>query len=174
MIKRLTNPGCIRKSPPTFRDLIKFRYRLIPYFYDLLWRSHRDYAPWDRPPLLARADSAIPLNVAEQHFAKPGDQRGFYLFPSRNDSQFEYQCFEDDGESEAYRDEKYWTWRLQILGSRSGLSVKIECHGDGYPQAGQTILFLPRQEMRPIDLQGGSIVSDSCLGAQRELRIALS
>jgi len=226
-------------------DLIKFRYRLIPYFYDLLWRSHRDYAPiirptfhdfpqddhcylenddmllgenllvaavvepgqrarqvylpvgsdwydfwsgdyytggqeiwlpapWDRPPLLARADSAIPLNVAEQHFAKPADQRGFYLFPSRNDSQFEYQCFEDDGESEAYRDEKYWTWRLQILGSRSGLSVKIERGGDGYPQAGQTILFLPRQEMRPIDLQGGSIVSDSCLGAQRELRITLS
>ena len=34
-------------------------------------------APWDRPPLLARADSAIPLNVAEQHFAKPADQRGF-------------------------------------------------------------------------------------------------
>jgi alpha-glucosidase len=227
------------------RDLIKFRYPLIPYFYDLLWRSHRDYAPiirptfhdfpqddhcylenddmllgenllvaaviepgqrarqvylpagsdwydfwsgdyytggqeiwlpapWDRPPLLARADSAIPLNVAEQHFAKPADQRGFYLFPSRNHSQFEYQCFEDDGESEAYRDEKYWTWRLQILGSRSGLSVKIERSGDGYPQAGQTILFLPRQEMRPIDLRGGSIVCDSCLGAQRELRITLS
>jgi alpha-glucosidase len=227
------------------RDLIKFRYRLIPYFYDLLWRSHRDYAPiirptfhdfpqddhcylenddmllggnllvaavvepgqrarrvylpagscwydfwsgdyytggqeillpapWDRPPLLARADSAIPLNVAEQHFAKPADQRGFYLSPSRNDTEFEYECFEDDGESEAYRDGKYWTWRLQILGSRSDLSVKIERRGDGYPQPGQTILFLPRQEMRPIDLQGGSIVSDSSLGAQRELRITLS
>lgn len=227
------------------RDLIKFRYRLIPYFYDLLWRSHRDYAPiirptfhdfpqdnhcylenddmllggnllvaavvepgqrarrvylpagsgwydfwsgdyytggqeillpapWDRPPLLARADSAIPLNVAEQHFAKPADQRGFYLFPSRNDTEFEYECFEDDGESEAYRDGKYWAWRLQILGSRSDLSVKIERRGDGCPQPGQTILFLPRQEMRPIDLQGGSIVSDSSLGAQRELRITLS
>jgi alpha-glucosidase len=227
------------------RDLIKFRYRLVPYFYDLLWRSHRDYAPiirptfhdfpqddrcylenddmllgenllvaavveagqrarqvylpagsgwydfwsgdyytggqdiwlpapWDRPPLLAKADSVIPMNVAEQHFAKPADQRGFYLFPSRNDSQFQYECFEDDGESEAYRDGKYWTWRLQILGSRSDLSVKIERRGDGSPQPGQTILFLPRQEMRPIHLQGGSVVSDSFSGAQREIRITLS
>jgi alpha-glucosidase len=227
------------------RDLIKFRYRLVPYFYDLLWRSHRDYAPiirptfhdfpeddhcylenddmllgenllvaavveagqrarqvylpagsgwydfwsgdyytggqdiwlpapWDRPPLLAKADSVIPMNVAEQHFAKPADQRGFYLFPSRDDSQFEYECFEDDGESEAYREGKYWTWHLQILGSRSDLSVKIERCGNGSPQPGQTILFLPRQEIRPIDLQGGSIVSDSFSGAQRELRVTLS
>jgi alpha-glucosidase len=34
---------------PYIRDLIKFRYRLIPYLYDLLWRSHRDYEPIIRP-----------------------------------------------------------------------------------------------------------------------------
>lgn len=34
------------------RDLIKLRYRLIPYFYDLLWRYHRDYEPILRPTFL--------------------------------------------------------------------------------------------------------------------------
>src|SRR5271156_2283812 len=126
--------------------------------------------------LLAEGERAYILEGQEPDKGASADERKppsvkKILSSTRNDSQFEYQCFEDDGESEAYREEKYWIWRLQILGSRSGLSVKIERRGDGYPQAGQTILFLPRQEMRPIDLQGGSIVSDSCLGAQRELRI---
>ena len=49
MIGRPTSPGCIRRSRAYIPDLIKFRYRLIPYFYDLLWRSHRDYAPIIRP-----------------------------------------------------------------------------------------------------------------------------
>ena len=31
--------------------LIKLRYRLMPYLYDLLWRSHRDYEPMTRPML---------------------------------------------------------------------------------------------------------------------------
>src|SRR5258708_19228165 len=33
-------------------DLIKLRYQWIPYLYDLLWRSHRDYAPIVRPTFL--------------------------------------------------------------------------------------------------------------------------
>lgn len=31
------------------RDLIKFRYRLMPYLYDLLWKYHRDFEPIVRP-----------------------------------------------------------------------------------------------------------------------------
>ena len=34
---------------PHIRDLIKFRYRLMPYLYDLLWRSHSQYEPMIRP-----------------------------------------------------------------------------------------------------------------------------
>src|SRR5271165_5221792 len=46
-------------------------------------------APWDRPPLLAKEGCAIPLNVADQHFAKPADERGFAVFPKRNEGSFE-------------------------------------------------------------------------------------
>lgn len=38
------------------RDLIKFRYRLIPYLYDLGWRSHRSFEPMIRPTFLEFPD----------------------------------------------------------------------------------------------------------------------
>jgi alpha-glucosidase len=131
-------------------------------------------APWDRPPLLAKAGSAIPLNLADQHFSKPADQRGFFLFPLRDEGQFECQCFEDDGVSESYRDGKYWNWRLQISASRSNLSVKIERSGEADPKVKETIFLLPRQEMRQIDLQGGWLLSDDSFGSHRELKVVLN
>ena len=129
-------------------------------------------APWDRPPLLARADSAIPLNVAEQHFAKPADQRGFYLFPSRNDTEFECECFEDDGESEAYRDGKFWTWRLEVKSSQSELLIEIAQKGRGDPRTGQISFLFPRQETRTIRFRGGSVAKDVLIAANRELLVA--
>jgi alpha-glucosidase len=237
-------PWMYPEITPHVRDLIKFRYRLIPYFYDLLWRAHHTYepiirptfldfpqdencyvendemllgksllvaavvepgqrarrvylpagsdwydfwtgdcygggqtielpAPWDRPPLLARDGCAIPVNVAEQHFAKPADERAFYLFPHRGEGEFQSECFEDDGESETYRQGNYWTWQLQISASRAELSVKIERRGEAPTGLGQTVLLLPRQEQRRIELQGGSVISDTSPGANREIRVAL-
>jgi alpha-glucosidase len=242
--KSVNEPWMYPEITPYICDLIKFRYRLIPYFYDLLWRAHRDYvpiirptfhdfpedercyaesddmllgenllvaavvepgqrarpvylpagpgwydfwtgdyyrggrdivlpAPWDRPPLLAREGSVIPLNVAEQHFSKSADQRGFCLFPPRGNGQFEYECFEDDGESEAYRQGHYFSWRLQILASSSGLAVKIGCEGEGYPETGQIVLLFPRQEVRKIEIVGGSVLADTRRGTNRELILAL-
>jgi alpha-glucosidase len=130
-------------------------------------------APWDRPPLLARDGCAIPVNVAEQHFAKPADERAFYLFPHRGEGEFQSECFEDDGESETYRQGNYWTWQLQISASRAELSVKIERRGEAPTGLGQTVLLLPRQEQRRIELQGGSVISDTSPGANREIRVAL-
>ena len=57
-------------------------------------------APWDRPPLLVREGSVLPLNLAEQHFAQPADERGFAIFPALGCDEFSDEFFEDDGESE--------------------------------------------------------------------------
>ena len=130
-------------------------------------------APWDRPPLLAREGCAIPLNVAEQHFSKAADQRGFCIFPHRTEGEFKYECFEDDGESEGYRHGHYWTWRLQIKASRFDLFVKIEREGVGYPKAGQISLLFPRQETRRIDVLGGTVLADALGVINRELLVAL-
>jgi alpha-glucosidase len=45
----VNEPWMHSQVTPFIRDLIKFRYRLIPYLYDLLWRYHRDYEPVTRP-----------------------------------------------------------------------------------------------------------------------------
>lgn len=42
-------PWMYPEITPHIRELIKFRYRLIPYLYDLLWRSHSAYEPMIRP-----------------------------------------------------------------------------------------------------------------------------
>jgi len=241
----VNEPWMYPEITPYIRDLIKFRYRLIPYFYDLMWRAHRDYAPiirptfhdfpedercyaenddmllgesllvaavvepgqrarsvylpagsswydfwtgdyyqgarnvvlpapWDRPPLLAREGSVIPLNVAEQHFSRRADQRGFRIFPELADGIFVYECFEDDGESEAYRQGNYFTWRLEILTSSSRLLVNIKREREVHPGAGQVILLFPRQEARQIEIAGGSVVTDWDGRMNRELLVALS
>lgn len=226
------------------RELIKFRYRLIPYLYDLLWRYHRDYspiirptfydfpdddrcyaenddmmlgdsllvaavvepgqrtravylpegagwydlwsgahyqggqeitldAPWERTPLLAREGSAIPLNVAQQHFSGRADQRGFAIFPHCGEGRFVSECFEDDGESETYRDGHFGTWRLTIESSASDLSIQIERLGE-VPVAKQDIEFLlPRSETRRIRLDGGVLLKDDGEGLSRSLIIRL-
>ena len=45
----VNEPWMYPEITPYIRDLIRFRYRLIPYFYDLIWHAHREYAPIIRP-----------------------------------------------------------------------------------------------------------------------------
>ncbi len=241
--KSVNEPWMYTEITPYIRDLIRFRYRLIPYFYDLIWHAHRDYAPiirptfhdfpedehcyvenddvmlgknllvaavvepgqraravylpagsgwydfwsgdyypggqevllpapWDRPPLLAKEGCAIPLNVADQHFAKPADERGFAVFPKQNEGSFECECFEDDGESQAYREGNFRTWHLEVKCSHSELLIQIAQKGRGDPRTGQISFLFPRQETRPIRFRGGSVAKDALGATNRELLVA--
>ena len=226
------------------RDLIKLRYRLIPYLYDLTWRAHRDYAPiirptfhdfpddekcyaecddmllgesllvapvvepdtrtrtvylpaganwydywtgdyyhgareillpapWDRPPLLAKEGSVIPSNVAEQHFLKRGHKLGFFILPKRPAGASEYECFEDDGESEAYREGDFYNWRLQIQSTAARVLVIIKRDGKIGTGAINVTLLFPSHETRRIEIEGASVVADGRAGVNRELLVDL-
>ena len=241
--KSVNEPWMYPEITPHIRDLIRFRYRLIPYFYDLIWHAHCEFAPiirptfhdfpedercylenddvmlgenllvaavvepgqrarsvylpagsgwydfwsgdyypggqevllpapWDRPPLLAKEGCAIPLNVADQHFAKPADERGFAVFPKRNEGSFECECFEDDGESQAYREGDFRTWHLEVKGSQSELLIQIAQKGRGDPRTGQISFLFPPQETRTIKFRGGSVAKDVLIAANRELLVA--
>jgi alpha-glucosidase len=216
---------------PHVRDLIKLRYRLMPYLYDLLWRYHRDYepmvrptffdfpddlrcynandemmvgpallaapvvepgrdtrmldlpsgadwydvwsgklfaggervtlpAPRTRPVLLGRAGHAIALNVAEQHFAKPADARGFQIFPYPGRGAFTATSFEDDGESYAYLSGAFRQWTLVVdCGER--LHIALDQSG-GLPRSGGVVqLVLPATETRAISLSGATLVGET-------------
>ena len=45
----VNEPWMHPNATPFIRDLIKLRYRLIPYLYNLLWRYHHAYEPVVRP-----------------------------------------------------------------------------------------------------------------------------
>jgi alpha-glucosidase len=237
-------PWMYPEITPYISDLIKLRYRLVPYLYDLLWRSHRYYepivrptfldfpndercyqdnddmlvgpnllvaavvepgeqaravylpkgcgwydfwsgayfaggqeirlpAPWGRPPLLVKAGCAIPLNVAEQHFSQREDRRGFQIWLNPEDGRLESECFEDDGESNAYQEHHFWVWRLGIRSESSRIGCKIDRLGESNPKVDRVSLLFRRQDRRPIDVEGGAITLDRELATHRELEIAL-
>lgn len=49
--KTVNEPWMYPEHAGTIRDLIRLRYSLLPYLYDLLWRSHQYLEPMIRPTL---------------------------------------------------------------------------------------------------------------------------
>ena len=210
---------------PQIRDLIKFRYRLLPYLYDLVYRHAHHYepiirptfhdfpddprcledtddmllgasllvapvvepgattravylpkgtrwvdwwtgevfeggrtvvrpAPYDRPPLFAREGSVIALNIAEQHFGARADRRGFAVFPLASGA-FEAEVFDDDGESEAWRDGGYRLWRVHVTCSDSAIAIAVSATERGAAVACDAEIILPAGETRAVTIMGG-------------------
>lgn len=130
-------------------------------------------APWDRPPLLARAGSAIPLNLAAAHFNHTADERGFAIFPPHGTGAFQAGCYEDDGESEGYRDGRYGRWTLAVDAGPDRLAIRIGREGACPPVASAVTLLLPPQERRALALSGGTVSSDRIVGGWRTVTVAL-
>jgi len=47
--KTVNEPWMYPEATPQIRELIRLRYRLMPYLYDLVWRYHSAYEPIIRP-----------------------------------------------------------------------------------------------------------------------------
>ena len=238
----VNEPWMHPEATPAVRDLIKLRYRLLPYLYDLMWRYVRDYAPvirptfaafpedpdcwaendemmlgtdllvapvvepgadhrvvylpagciwrdfwtgeafnggvrvvrpapWDRPVVFVRDGGAIPVNLAEQHFAARGDRRGLMIFPSAGVTTLTTEFHEDDGESQAWRGGAFATWRVTVEGGdelTAEVSVAGEVVGDR-----RIVLVLPPTEARPLTMRGGRIVQAALVEGARWLEVAV-
>jgi alpha-glucosidase len=116
-------------------------------------------APPAEPPLLAKAGSAVAINWAEQHFAKPADARGFHIFPYHGNGTFRATSFEDDGETDAYLQGGFREWTLTV---DCGERIHIGLAQGGTPaRSGETIHFLlPSTETRGVELSGAQFVSE--------------
>lgn len=242
--KTVNEPWMYPELTPYIRELIRLRYRLVPYFYNLLWRSHKHYEPmirptfhdypedpqcfeenddtllganllvasvvepgqqvrkvhlpsgagwydfwqgrhyaggqditlpatWQQPPLLAREGCVIPLNLAEQHFAKPADQRGFAIFPLRGEGCFSEEVFEDDGVSEGYRDGHYGLWQIEVR-SATRLELTFSRTGEWNKVPETVSVLLPVSEERPLQTHGATVLSDSVAGGWRRVELKLA
>ncbi len=222
-------PWMFPQTTQFVRDLIRLRYQLLPYLYDLSWRYHADFepilrptfyefpedatclddvddlmlgpsllvasvvepgadsrvvylpagavwadfwsgerfqggqrvirpAPWGKPPLLVRERSAIALNLAHQSFDHRADARGFAVFAPVCGT-FETTCYEDDGETEAWRHGGFGHWIVTVEATSEALSVDLRASGKSPPAGPVSLLFRPN-EQRPISSRGGRIASD--------------
>ena len=235
-------PWMYPEITPYIRDLIRFRYRLIPYLYDLLWRYHQhlepmlrptfhdfpddprcfeenddmllgskllvasvvepgmrdrkvylprgaawyDYwsgdffmggqeivlpAPWDRPPLLVREASILPLNLAKQHFGQRRDERGFVIFPCRDGGTIEDRFFEDDGESLLNQKSGWGEWKIRVIADAHELQLEVAVLGEVSVATDCLTILLPRQEIRVVRTETGKIASDVITEEWREIQI---
>lgn len=220
----VSEPWMHKEITPHVRALMRLRCHLIPYLYELLYRSHSRYepmsrptfydfpedprcyeecddamlgpsllvphvvepgcalrsvylpagcgwfcffsgqhyeggttislpAPWSRPLLLAREGAIVPLNLAEAHFAYSAHKPGFALFPPRTGAVAE-EFFVDDGESEAYRQGRYGTYRIELRASEGALDIVCTRGGPEPPPANEVTLLLPGSETRAITIAG--------------------
>jgi alpha-glucosidase len=106
-------------------------------------------SPWGRPPLLVREGAAIPMNVAEQHFAARADARAFALFAPA-EGEVRGRCVEDDGESEAWRGGAFAEWTLTATASPARIDVRLAGGPPGPPPA----LLVRPAETRPLFVDG--------------------
>jgi len=225
--------------------LIKLRYRLIPYLYELLWQSHSAYepvlrpmfaefphdprclvdgddmmlgssmlvapvveagqstrdvylpagarwvsywsgevfegaqtvtlpAPFEQPVVLLREGSVIPLNMAEQHFGRPADERAFIALPHAGTGIARGRCVEDDGESEAWRTGAQGHWNVTITSDASELRVSIAREGWVQQPQHEVRLFVPASEVRAAVCIDGTLVADHTADGWRCLTISIA
>jgi alpha-glucosidase len=119
-------------------------------------------APWNRPVLLAREGSAIPIDA--------GGHRGFLLFPPP-EGECCGQSHEDDGETEAWRDGEFGSWRVGVVSEPGAMRVTVSRAGRFTGDGDEVELILPGTELRPVSLSGALLVREHHAGGQRHLMV---
>ncbi len=119
-------------------------------------------APWNRPVLLARAGSVIPIDA--------GGLRGFLLFPLL-EGESGGESFEDDGESEAWREGGFGIWHVGVTSEPGVVQVSVARSGQVAGSEDELELILPGSENRPVKLAGAGLVREHRAGGQRHLRV---
>ena len=241
----VNEPWMYPQTTHLIAGLIKLRYRLIPYLYQLLWRSHRAYepvlrpmfaefpddplcledgddmmlgssllvapvveaaqserrihlpkgarwssywsgevfdggqtvtlpAPHDRPVMLIREGHVIPLNIAEQHFARPADERAFIALPCAGVGVARGDCIEDDGESEAWRDGVHGRWRVVIESDARSLRIAIERHGAMPRVQNEVRVSVPASDTRVATCATGELAGERIADGWRHITLRLA
>ncbi|BCQ29390.1 DUF4968 domain-containing protein (plasmid) [Caballeronia sp. NK8] len=240
----VNEPWMYPETTDVIAGLIKLRYRLIPYLYELLWQSHRDYepvlrpmfaefpndprcladgddmmlgasllvapvveagrterevylpagarwasywggevfdggqhvtlpAPHHRPVMLIREGHVIALNIAEQHFARPADERAFIALPCAGVGIARGECIEDDGESEAWRDGVQGRWGVVIESDAQHLRIAIEWHGEMPRAQNEVRVSVPATDTRSVTCATGELTSERIADGWRHFTVRL-
>ncbi|QUD87236.1 glycoside hydrolase family 31 protein [Phenylobacterium montanum] len=103
-------------------------------------------ADWARPIAFAAEGAVIPVNIAEQHFARPADERAVLVCPTLGEGAFSGCVFEDDGETAPVRDQ---SWSIDVACGERQIRVRLEVLAGSDPPK----VILPQGERRPVQVE---------------------
>lgn len=114
-------------------------------------------APLDYNPLLIKAGSIVPINDAEPSFAtKDKVERGFMLFPHREEGSSTYRLYEDDGISADY-EQNHAVITVSMESSASEIELSFDVKGT-YTLPYDTIRFyMNGDDKRAVSVNGSEI-----------------
>ncbi|OAJ62015.1 alpha-glucosidase [Paraburkholderia ginsengiterrae] len=130
-------------------------------------------APLEQPVVLLREGSVIPLNIAEQHFGRPADERAFIAVPPAGVGIARGSCVEDDGESEAWRTGAQGRWNVTIESDASALRISVEREGWMPQPRAEVSILVPMDDARTAVCVGGRLVAEHSADGWRRLTISL-
>ena len=131
-------------------------------------------APFEQPVMLLREGGVMPLNVAEQHFARPADERAFIALPFEGAGTAQGGCVEDDGETQAWRDGAQGHWKVAIASDATTLRIAIDREGQMPFEQHDVRLSVPSSETRVAICTNGEVISDSIVNGWRRLTLRLA
>jgi alpha-glucosidase len=76
----------------------------------------------------------------------------------------EGECIEDDGESEAWRNGDYGSWKVTAQGDAGTLVLSVEWHGRMRRPAGSVDIHLPASETRSVTAKNGRLTDEKRTG----------
>ncbi len=109
-------------------------------------------APLDRPTLVARQGTIIPLGKAmDRADGENDDYREVWLFPGQQQDSTFFDIVEDDGISYRYRDGAETVVRVVMESSETEIAVRVVLQKNGYSLKYDTVTaVLPVNETRPL------------------------
>jgi alpha-glucosidase len=116
----------------------------------------------------------IPLNIAEQHFARPADERAFIALPCAGAGVARGDCIEDDGESEAWRDGVHGRWRVVIESDARSLCIAIERHGAMPRVQNEVRVSVPASDTRVATCATGELAGERIADGWRHITLRLA
>ncbi len=83
------------------------------------------------------------------------------------------ESYEDDGESEAWRENAFGAWCVGVTVETGALQVRVSRSGRFAESPDELVLVLPGNEARPVNLSGAQLIEESGANGQRRLRVRL-
>jgi alpha-glucosidase len=119
------------------------------------------------PPLLARAGSAMLVDLAKGGWRPEPYQRGLWLFPPRNGA-FAWSGVEDMGDGDGPVDQ----WHLTGTAEAADIVIDVRRDGTGCWGDADITILLPPSEERPLRVNGGG-GTPVLQGGRRGIRITI-